>query len=71
MPTATPWEKLPKSRLEDRRDRRLAEEADAQRGERDAELAGRQVLVEVVVQLQRAARAGMAVVGHLLQRGAA
>ena len=61
----------PEDRLEDRRDRRLAEEADAQRGERDAELAGRQVLVEVVVQLQRAARAGVAVVGHLLQRGAA
>ncbi len=61
----------PEDRFEDRRDRRLAQEADAQRGQRDAELAGREVLVEVVMQLQRAARAGMAVLGHLLQRGAA
>jgi hypothetical protein len=43
--------------LEDVRDRRLAEEADAQRGERDAELAGGQVARQVVELAQHEARA--------------
>ena len=42
-------------RLEQLGDRRLAQEADAQRGQRDAELASRQVLAEVVEQQERGA----------------
>jgi hypothetical protein len=64
-------EVLAQPRLEQLGHRGLAQEADAQRGERDPELARREVLVEVVMQVQRAARAGMAVVGHLLQCRAA
>ena len=44
-------------RLDEGRHRRLAEEADGQRGERDAELAGRQVAREVVEQDERGGRA--------------
>ena len=47
-------------RLDEVRDGRLAEEADAQRGERDPELAGRQVAREVVHDLDRGPRAALA-----------
>ena len=57
--------------LEQRGDRGLAEEADAQRGERDAELAGREVLAEVVELLDDEARAPVTLLGELLQLGAA
>jgi hypothetical protein len=45
----------------------LAEEADAQGGERDAELAGRQVLGDVVQLLEHEARAAGALLGELLE----
>ena len=43
-------------RLHQRRERRLAEEADADRGQRDPHLAGGDVLVDVVELLERDAR---------------
>ena len=48
------------------RDGRLAEEADPDRGQRDAELAGRQVLGELVHLTQRELGLGV-VVGDLLE----
>ena len=52
--------------LEQARDRRLAEEADAERGHRDAELAGRQVLVDAVDLREHERGAAAALVAHLL-----
>jgi len=48
-------------------DRRLAQEADAQRGHRDAELAGRQVLVDAIDLAQHQGGTAHAVVAHLLE----
>ena len=68
MTTATPWlSHLAERLLEQRGDRRLAEEADAERGHRDAELAGGQVLVDLVDLLERERGAAHAVVAHLLE----
>ena len=53
-------ERAAEQRLDQRRDRRLAEEADAERGERDPELAGRQVLAEVLLLGDRAGGAAPA-----------
>jgi hypothetical protein len=57
--------------LDELGDRRLAQEADAQRGQRDAELAGRQVLAEVVELGEHEPRPAVAAVDHLLDPGAA
>ena len=54
-------------RLDEVGDRRLAQEADAQRGQGDAELARGQVLADVVELAQDAARAGVALGGQLLE----
>ncbi len=56
--------------LEDRGDRRLAEEADAQRGQRDAQLAGREVAREIVELRQHQPRALDALLDLLLDPGA-
>ena len=58
----------PERGLEEVGDRGLAEEADAQRGERDAELAGREVLAEVVELLDDEPGAAVTLGGELLQR---
>ena len=58
-------------RLDEVGDRGLAEEADAQRRERDAELAGRQVLGEVVEHVDDALGAPVAGGGQLLELGSA
>jgi hypothetical protein len=55
--------------LEQLGDRGLTEEADAQRRERDAELAGRQVAAHVVHDLRREGGAALALFGLLLQVG--
>src|SRR6185312_9767688 len=52
--------------LEQLRDRGLAEEADAQRGHRDAELARRQVLVDVLDLLEDERGAAATLVAQLL-----
>ena len=57
--------------LEDRGDRGLAEEADAQRGQRDAQLAGGQVAGEVVELREHEARALDALLDLLLDPRAA
>ena len=58
--TATPWREAAEQRLEQRGDGGLAEKADADRRERDPELAGREVLGDVVerVEGQRGRRRG-------------
>ena len=70
----TPWREPTEERLDQLRDRRLAEEPDPDRGHRDPDLAGRQVLVDVIELLQdplraahppwRAARSGSAASGR-------
>ena len=68
MTTATPWlADLAERLLEQLGDGRLAEEADAERGHRDPELAGGQVLVDVVELLERERGAADALVAHLLE----
>ncbi len=49
------------------RDRGLAQEADAERGHRDAQLAGGQVLVDLVHLLERERGPAHALVPHLLE----
>jgi hypothetical protein len=53
--------------LEQRRDRRLAQEADSQRGHGDAELAGGEVLVDVLDLLEDERGAPAALVAQLLE----
>ncbi len=53
-------------RLDQLRDRGLAEEADRQRGERDPDLRGRDVLVDVIELLERDLRPPVALVGEAL-----
>ena len=68
-PTATPCERPPNERLDELGDRRLAQEADAERGQRDPELAGREVLAEVVdAGAARGARAAVAVAASSSRR---
>jgi hypothetical protein len=58
-------------RLDELGDGGLAEEADAQRGERDPELAGREVLAELVELAHDERRAPVALLGHVLDARAA
>ena len=54
-----------------RGDRGLAQEADADRGHRDAELAGGQDLVELLELLEHLVDSGLAVLGERLEAPAA
>ena len=64
-------EEVAEQRLEQLRQRRLAEEADAQRGERDPDLTGGDVLVDVVDQLEPVTGRADPFVAQLLEPGAA
>ena len=52
------------SRLQQRRDRRLADPAEAERGHGDAELAGGEIGLEVIEHAQRQAGGAAALLGH-------
>ncbi len=57
--------------FQDAGDDGLADPAEAERGERDAELHGGQKLFDIVLERQRGARAGTAEGEHLLHAGLA
>ena len=58
---------VPEDGLDQLGDRRLAQEADPDRGQRDSELARRQSLADVVDLVDRGGRAPKALLGHGLQ----
>ena len=61
----------PERRLQQRRDRRLADPAEAERGHGDAELAGREIGLELVEHAQRQAGGAAALLGQALDADAA
>ena len=70
-PTAAPWERPPKIGSSSFAERGLAEEADADRGHRDPDLAGGERLVDLVELLDDRLGAALAFAGELLDLAAA